>query len=177
MVHNEIKLHRWCWSHLGCGNRCQVLSRCNLSWCKTLSWRLTETWSVTECPCDSSGHMCRVSDSAYPALLQLVNSFMTLGILLRIARCFGPIPGHLISTEWCNPAWNTSLSDTKLQTIPGWEGETLLLGQPCFFLSILVKNSLIAWFHWVQVTWAVTQGPSLLMPSAWATHRKSVQIM
>lgn len=67
------------------------------------------------------------------ALLQLLNSIMTSGILLRIARCFGPIPGHLISTGWCNPAWNTSLPDTKLQPIPEWEGEMLLLGQTCLF--------------------------------------------
>lgn len=93
-----------------------------------------------------NSHMCSVSDNTFLpiALLQSVNSFMTLGVLLRLARCFGPIPGRLISVGWCNPAWNTSLSDSKLQLIPVWEGEMVLLGQLCLFS---VYWSRTAWLH------------------------------
>lgn len=102
------------------------------------------------------------------ALLQLLNSSMTLGILLRIARCFGPIPGYLISTGWCNPAWNTSLSDTKLPPIPVWEGETLLLGQPCFFSVYWSRTAWLPssigykwpeWWHKVQTSSCLPHKP------------------
>lgn len=144
-----------------------------------LSWWLTETWVwlsilvIYAAICA----MCQTMHSLPIALQQWVSSFITLGILLRIARCFGPIPGHLISTGWCNPAWNNSLPDRRLQPIPGWEGEMLLPIQPCLFLGFWSR---MAWlpsstgYEWPKQWPRVWASP---MSSTWATYWKSFQIM
>lgn len=104
----------------------------------------------------------------------LVGSFMTLGIVLRIARCSGSILGHSISTGWCNLAWNNFSFWHKIATNI-WMGRwNVAIWTTLHFLTVLVKNILIAWFYWVQVTWVVTQGPRFIMPSAWITYRKWV---